>query len=94
VYATTSRLVRGSTVTIQEMKIRSQIFKNVNSRYVEEIWSRDGSVGTATAYGLDRRGVGVRVLVGTEFLSSSMSSTPVVGPTQPPIQWVLRFSPG
>jgi hypothetical protein len=31
------------------------------------IWSRDSSVGTATGYGLNDRGVGVRVPVGQEF---------------------------
>jgi hypothetical protein len=42
--------------------------------------NRDSSVGIATGYRLDGRGVGVRV---------------PVGPTQPPIQWVLgALSPG
>jgi hypothetical protein len=39
----------------------------------------------ATDYGLEDRGVGVRVPVG---------SRPALGPTQPPIQWVpSAFSP-
>jgi hypothetical protein len=32
--------------------------------------SRDRAVGTATGYGLDDRGVGVRVLVGSRIFSS------------------------
>jgi hypothetical protein len=39
--------------------------------------SRDSTVGIATGYGLDSRGVGVRV-----------PSRPALGPTQFPIQWV------
>jgi hypothetical protein len=55
--------------------------------------SRDFAVGIATGYGLDYRGVGVRVPVGTFiFLTSSLQ---VLGPTQPPIQWVPgAFAPG
>jgi hypothetical protein len=46
----------------------------------------------ATGYGLDSRGVGVRVPVGTRFFSSPRHADP---PTQPPIQWVLgALSPG
>jgi hypothetical protein len=41
--------------------------------------SRGGVVGIATGYGLDDRGVGVRVHV---------VHRPALGPTQPPIQWV------
>ena len=47
---------------------------------------RDSSVGTATRYGLD--GPGDRILVGAH------PSRPVLGPTQPPIQWVLGLSQG
>jgi hypothetical protein len=43
-------------------------------------------VGTATGYGLDYREVGFRVLVGSKIFF--MSSTPVLGSTQPPIQQV------
>jgi hypothetical protein len=53
----------------------------------------DSSVGIATSYGLDDRGAGVRVLVGSRIFSTS--STPALGSTQPPIQWVPRvISPG
>jgi hypothetical protein len=34
------------------------------------LWSRVSSVGIATSYGLDDRGVGVRVLVGSGIFSS------------------------
>jgi hypothetical protein len=51
--------------------------------------SRDSAVGTATGYGLDDRGVGVRVPVG------SMLPRPALGPTQPHIHWVTgALSPG
>jgi hypothetical protein len=33
-------------------------------------WSRESVVGIATIYGLDDRGVGVRVLVGSRIFSS------------------------
>jgi hypothetical protein len=49
--------------------------------------SRDSSVGVATGYGLDDRGVGVRVPVGSRIFHSA-TSRPALGPTQPPIQWV------
>jgi hypothetical protein len=48
--------------------------------------SRDSSVGIATCYGLGDRGVGVRVPIGSRIFSTL--SRPVLGPTQPPIQWV------
>jgi hypothetical protein len=40
---------------------------------------RDSVVGIATGYGLDDRGIGVRVPVGSRL---------ALGSTQPPIQWV------
>jgi hypothetical protein len=50
----------------------------------------DSSVGIATGYGLDDRGVGVRVAVGSRIFSS-----PRLESTQPPIQWVPEaLSPG
>jgi hypothetical protein len=49
-------------------------------------------VGTATAYGVDGWGIGVRVLIGSTMFSTS--SRPALGPTQP-IQWVTGdLSPG
>jgi hypothetical protein len=51
--------------------------------------SRDSAVGIATGYGLDDRGVGIRVpMGGSKNFYFSMSSTPALGPTQPPMQWV------
>jgi hypothetical protein len=53
--------------------------------------SRDGVIGIATGYGLDDRGVGVRVPVGSRICSSPRP----LGPTQPPIQWASgALSPG
>jgi hypothetical protein len=48
--------------------------------------SRVGPVGIATGYGLDDRGVGVRVPFGSRIVPTS--SSPALGPTQPPIEWV------
>jgi hypothetical protein len=51
--------------------------------------SRDSSVGIATGYGLDDRGVGVRVPIGERFFSSPSHSD------RPLIQWVPgALSPG
>jgi hypothetical protein len=45
--------------------------------------------------GLKGRGVAVRVPVGGKIFLLSTSSRPVLGPTQPPIQWVSKlFPPG
>jgi hypothetical protein len=55
-------------------------------------WSKDSVVGIATGYGLDDRGVGIRVPVGSRIFSTS--SKPTLGSTQPPVQWVLGASPG
>jgi hypothetical protein len=46
----------------------------------------DSVVGIATGYGLDERGVGVRVPLGSRIFSTS--SRPILGPTWPPNQWV------
>jgi hypothetical protein len=58
----------------------------LNIGTVQPLRSRNSSVGIATGYGLDYRGVGVLIQLG---------STPAVGSTQPTIQWVLgTLSPG
>jgi hypothetical protein len=49
-------------------------------------WSQDSVVGIATGYGLDDRGVRVRVPVGSRIFFTS--SRLALGPTQPPIQRV------
>jgi hypothetical protein len=48
--------------------------------------SRDSTVSITTGYGLDDRGVGVRVPIGSRIFFTS--SRPALGPIQPPIQWV------
>jgi hypothetical protein len=58
------------------------------------VGSWDNTVGIATGYMLDGQRVGVRVPVCQDFLLST-SSGPVLGPTQPPKQWVQgALSPG
>jgi hypothetical protein len=49
---------------------------------------RDSAVGIATGYGLDDRGVGVRVPVGARIFTSPCRPDRLWGPTQFPIQWV------
>jgi hypothetical protein len=50
-------------------------------------------VAIMISYGLDDRGVGVWVPVGSKIVSTS--SRPALGSTQPPIQWVTgALSPG
>jgi hypothetical protein len=59
------------------------------------IKSRDSIVGIATGYELDDRGVRFRVTVGDKNFFFCKSSRQALGPTQPPIQWVLwAFSRG
>jgi hypothetical protein len=55
--------------------------------YIKSRESRDSVVGIATSYGLDDRGVGVRVPVGSKIFSSP-DRPDRLRSTQPPIQWV------
>jgi hypothetical protein len=49
--------------------------------------TRDSVVGIANGYGLDDRGIGVRVPVGSRIFSSPRRPDRLWGLTQPPIQW-------
>jgi hypothetical protein len=56
--------------------------------------SRNSVVCIATGYGLDDRGVGVRVPVELRIFSSPRRPDRLWGPpTQPPIQWLRGFFP-
>jgi hypothetical protein len=46
-------------------------------------------VAIVAGYGLDDRGVEVRVSVTAKTILLSMSSRPVLEPTQTPVQWVV-----
>jgi hypothetical protein len=48
-------------------------------------WSQDSAVSIVTGYGLDDQGVGIRIVKNFHLTSYK----PVLGSTQPPIQWVL-----
>jgi hypothetical protein len=52
-------------------------YKQLLSKYSE---SRDSAVGIATSYGLDERGVGVRVPVGARIFSSPRRPDRLWGP--------------
>jgi hypothetical protein len=49
----------------------------------------DSAVGIETGHGLDDRGIGFRVPVGSKILSSPRRPDRLWGSTQPPTQWVL-----
>jgi hypothetical protein len=59
------------------------LYNNNNNNIIS---SQGNAVSIATVYGLNKRGVGVRVLVGARIFS--MSSRPFLEPTQPHIRWV------
>jgi hypothetical protein len=53
------------------------------------VFGWDSSVGIVTGYGLD--GPGIESRWGRDFLHTSR---PALGPTQPPVQWILGLSRG
>jgi len=71
----------GHTLSVAVFYIHTTIFRRV--------LQSDGVVGIATGYGLDGPGIGSRW--GRDFPHLSQ---PVLGPTQPPVQWVLGLSQG
>jgi hypothetical protein len=56
--------------------------------------SRDSSVGIATGYGVNYRGVAVLSPGRVKNFLSSKSSRPALWSTHPPIQWVSGLFPG
>jgi hypothetical protein len=68
----------------------SNIIFNKNYYYIVTFkWGQDGSFGIATRYGLE--GPGIETRRGRDF---PHMSRPSLGPTQPPIKWVLGLFPG
>jgi hypothetical protein len=58
------------------------------------LWSRGSSGSIVSGYGLNNRVIEVRSPTGADFFLAP-ASRPALGPTQPPIQWVLGgLSPG
>jgi hypothetical protein len=57
--------------------------------YYPDAMGQDNSVGIATPYGLE--GPGIESRRGQDF---PHPSRPVLGPTQPPIQWVPGLTRG
>jgi hypothetical protein len=69
--------------------------QTLNMMMVTMMVSRDRAAGIATGYGLDHRGIGIRVLCRSKNFIFSTSSRSAPGSTQPPIQWVPgALSPG
>jgi hypothetical protein len=61
---------------------------------VKGVTTQDSSVGIVTGYGLNRRVRSSSPGRGNNFVVSTSSRT-VLGPTEPPIQWVMvALSPG
>jgi hypothetical protein len=84
------RHIMRSTPTHRPLPDLYQGFRTRTSRN----WNRDSTVGIATGYGLDDRGFGVRVHVGSRIFFST-SSRLALWATQPPIQWEPgALSPG
>jgi hypothetical protein len=54
-----------------------------------DVYSCDSSVGIALGYGMDDRGFRVRFPMGAGIFLFTTASRTALGPTQPPIQWVL-----
>jgi hypothetical protein len=61
--------------------------ENSTLSIIKHYRSRDSSVGIATGYGLDSRGVGVKSPGRDKKFLFSTSSRPALGTTQPPTQW-------
>jgi hypothetical protein len=63
------------------------VYSNIRAGYW--YWAgRDSSVGIATGYGLDGPGIEFRWGRDIQHLSRE-----VLGPTQPPVQWILGLFP-
>jgi hypothetical protein len=80
---------------MQFVSNRGTILRNCYEQSVSFLGSRDSIVGIAIRYGLEDRGIGVRVPVVSRIFSSPRRPERALGSTQPPIQWVPgALSPG
>jgi hypothetical protein len=87
------RQTRNTTCLISQVRGRMleaivTIKLECTMQWVNYKLQRDSAVGIATGYGLDDRGVGVRVPVGSRIFSSPRRPDWFLGPTQSPIQWI------
>jgi len=69
--------------------LKEFVISRFNSILATFIVDRDSSVGIATGYGLDGRGIESRW--GKDFPNLSRRG---LGPTQPPVQWLSGVSRG
>jgi hypothetical protein len=74
-----------NTNSFKKRKFIPMLNSKSNNNNVWNTGSRDSSVGIAIGYGLDDRGVGIEVTVGSRTFSCPRCPN---RPTQPPIQWI------
>jgi hypothetical protein len=90
-HRTSIDLIKPDVTGLSESSITQYFMSVLYDIHIFRRWNN--IVDTATGYGLDNRGVGVRVPVGARIFSKS--SRLALGSTQPPIQWVPgTLSPG
>jgi hypothetical protein len=89
-------MVNGHTRSLTEQTVSAWYLSHFGSYSFSEIElclldykSRDSSVGIALSYGLDDRGSRVQFPAGAGNFSLHHRVRTALGPTQPPIRWVL-----
>jgi hypothetical protein len=85
---TSIRLKKGHQTSIR-LKKGHQTTKKTFGKHTCFNMGRDSSVSVVTDYGLDGPGIESRWGLDIPYLSR-----PALGPTQPPIQWLMCLMPG